>query len=156
LASGGSATRSGTEINRGRRDDVTKHARFVVGTQFNIAQFSAHYPTILADLAACDLSSSSAVARSRIVAEQCSAAYMSSHCPPPFSDRGEAPQDAAEMFVDACSHGGTEADDGSGGGRHLASDVGVPLHRLRQSAKPATDFIRPLAYFFLISGVQRS
>ncbi|HMH71120.1 MAG TPA: hypothetical protein VK554_02300, partial [Bradyrhizobium sp.] len=59
LASGGSTTRSGTEINRGRRDDVTKHARFVVGTQFNIAQFSTHYPTILGDLAACDLSSSS-------------------------------------------------------------------------------------------------
>jgi len=38
----------------------------------------------------------------------------------------------------------------------LPNDVGVPLHRLRQSAKPAADFILPLAYFFLISGVQRS
>jgi hypothetical protein len=41
-ASGRSTTRSGTEIGRGRRDDVTQHARFVVGTQLNIAQFSTH------------------------------------------------------------------------------------------------------------------
>jgi hypothetical protein len=29
-------------MSRGRRTDVTKHARFVAGTQFNIAQFSTH------------------------------------------------------------------------------------------------------------------
>jgi hypothetical protein len=41
-ASGGSTTRSGTEMSRGRRDDVTKHARFMIGTLLNIAQFSTH------------------------------------------------------------------------------------------------------------------
>jgi hypothetical protein len=29
-------------MSRGRRDDVTKHARFVAGTLLNIAQFSTH------------------------------------------------------------------------------------------------------------------
>jgi hypothetical protein len=52
LASGGSTTRSGAEIG-GRRDDAAKHARFVVGTQLNIAQLSDN----IDDLAACDLSS---------------------------------------------------------------------------------------------------
>jgi len=45
LAPGRSTTRSGTEISRGRRDDVTNHARFVGGTQPNIAQFSRLYQT---------------------------------------------------------------------------------------------------------------
>jgi len=46
-------------MSRGRRDDVTNHARFMVGTQLNIAQFSTHYQTISGDSAACGLSSSS-------------------------------------------------------------------------------------------------
>jgi hypothetical protein len=38
----------------------------------------------------------------------------------------------------------------------LPNDVGVPPYQLRQSTKPAADFIQPLMYFFLISVVQRS
>jgi hypothetical protein len=38
----------------------------------------------------------------------------------------------------------------------LPNDVGVPPYQLRQSTKPAADFIQPLVYFFLISVVQRS
>jgi hypothetical protein len=55
-------------MSRGRRDDVTKHARFMIGTLLNIAQFSTHYPTILGDLAACDCHPRPAVGRRRIVA----------------------------------------------------------------------------------------
>jgi hypothetical protein len=51
-------------------------------------------------------------------------------------------------------YGKPEADDGSGVAVTLPNDVGV--HRLRQFTKPAADFIQPLVYFFLISGVQRS
>ena len=53
-------------------------------------------------------------------------------------------------------YGKPEADDGSGVAVALPNDGSVPLHRLRQSTKPAADFIQPLVYFFLISGVQRS
>jgi hypothetical protein len=97
LASGGSATRSGTEINRGRRDDVTKHARFVVGAQFNIAQFSTHYPTILSDLAACGLSSSSRRCPVEDRRNRCPQGDPTSPRKRPQAGRGEAIQALAPI-----------------------------------------------------------
>jgi hypothetical protein len=36
------------------------------------------------------------------------------------------------------------------------NDAGVPPHQRRRSTNAAADFIQPPAYFFLISGVQKS